>query len=151
MVGGKGIVVELFAGFGVGDGYFAPIDQQGILAAPEGDILNKTTGDDFGEPSVEMSRGQFINVVAGGQGAAPFIQDFVAIRLADKDEVELLVQEQLAQRLIAVQIIAQQRHLTRLELISLTFDPPFSRHPFAVLLPGSILRGDVLRGQANHL
>lgn len=55
MIGCKGVVVELFTGFAVGDGHFAPINQQGIHATPEGNILNETTGDNFGEAAIKAA------------------------------------------------------------------------------------------------
>lgn len=86
---------EVFAGFAVGNGDLTPVNRQGVFVPTQGDILDKTTGDDFDETAIEAVQGYLVNIIAGSRGSDPFIQDLMGIRLADKDEVEFVLQNHL--------------------------------------------------------
>ena len=72
----------------------------------------------------------------------PFIERRMGIRLADQNEIESQLQQQFAERLLAVEIISQYRCLVQLYLFRISSNPPFRSSLLTVLLVMPILRDD---------
>jgi hypothetical protein len=86
-----------------------------------------------------------------GQKLDLFVQCLVRVCFADHDEMQLVLLQQLTQRLVAVQIIGQEGHLPRGKSLCIAFYPALDGLLLAVLPIMSILQRLEFRIQGDHM
>jgi hypothetical protein len=143
VIGDKGIVIQLFARFGIDHGHLDPIDQSRVLPGLQQDIIDEALEGHFrhaplpatlfmvGDGTLDLPKGQ------------AFIQLRMRVRLPHQDKVETLLESQRTKRLLAVEIIAQQGHVMWNQGRSMLRHPPFACGLLTVLFVMTILRHDV--------
>jgi hypothetical protein len=88
--------------------------------------------------------------VGGRQARHPFRQRRVGIGFAHEDKIQPLAADGFTQRLLTVQVIAQDRNAQSTVLGSELAEPTFGRGVLTVLLAVAILGGDKFRLQGDH-
>ena len=150
MVGGPGVAIEHFAGDCIGNRHLAPVDVQRLGVGPQGHPGGVAVVPDLLLAIVPLLLGQFMHAADLAQQCDFLIQRRMRIRLAGERKVALVADQQRAEGLMTVEIIAQERHRTRRKMPGIAFKPAFGGPQFAVLLLTTILRTDKLRLQRHH-
>jgi hypothetical protein len=128
----------------VGDGEFAPVDLESILAFGQGNAVGVAIGvgvkvrpdfDPRGEGAQVRPLQQMDPLVEGGMG----------VGLADKDKVKAVQPGASTKGLVGIDVIAQENGSQGSVLGSVGFQPALGRGDLAILLGVTVLRGDELR------
>jgi hypothetical protein len=85
-----------------------------------------------------------------GQEFELLIQRPVRVRLAREGEMAVVSRDKLAEGLVAIEIIAQQRQRARRKTLRMALEPTLGGPQFAILLFAAILWADKLGLQRNH-
>lgn len=142
MGSGPGIVEQHFAILGRGD-EFAPVDHQDIVAVAQGHLID-----------IAVSVGEMLLADAAHAGEAgvagevgdPFVQGGMGVWLAGEDEVGMVFKYLLTERLMAVQVVAQESDAPCRVMRTPLKNPAPACGQFTILLGMAILRLDKLGG-----
>lgn len=151
MVGDKGMVIEDFAGRFMGNGQVAPVDQQGLLASPQGQFVEIAITPHFAIATVPQAKRAGWQPSQAVDGCHPLVQRGVGIGLANEDEVEFRSQQRGPKRLMGVQVIAQRRDSFARQMGAMACQPAPGRVEFTVLFLRPILGEDKLWRHGNDL
>jgi len=150
-VGDEGVAVFDLP-VGVGDGQFAPVDFEGVVAVGQRHAMGPAIVVVF--PAVDFA---FDAQFQGGQRAARF-QSFnpgsqmgVGSGFAGEQEMEAVQEHLAAEGLVGVEIVAQQSVIAGVIAEGVGAQPAFGRGDFTILLGLAVLRGDELRAQRHDL
>ncbi len=145
----KGVVIHDLA-VRCGGGQLAPVHLEGIGAVAQRHFVHEAVGIGVGPFALPALDGERLHLTAGGQPRHPLIQRFVGIGLAHQDKIQPLPEDGFAQRLLTVEVVAQDRDaqgaVTRTEL----GEPTFGRGGLAILFLMAVLREDKLRLQGQY-
>src|SRR5256885_4662075 len=115
VIGDKGVVIELFARFGIDHGHLDPIDRERWLPVLQQDILDEVIADHFRQATLPVTLFILGDCTLGLPKGQAFIKLGMRGRLTHQDKVEPLMESQRTKWLLTIEIITHQdRKSTRL-------------------------------------
>ena len=139
----KGMVIELFARFGIDHNHLDPMDRERLLPLLQQDILDEARDGHCRQAPLPAT----LCTVGDGTLGLPKGQACIKlgrrVRLTHQDKVETLRESQRTQRLLAGEIIAHQGHVMRDQGRRMWRQPPVACGLLTVLFVMPILRHDV--------
>lgn len=136
--------------FAIGDGDFAPVHQQGIVAIAERYLVNIAVAFSQALLAVPTAFLKYLDFAGAGKIFHPFVQQGMGIGFTDKEEVHLLLPDRLTKRLVAIQVIAQQGNAPGCVMAAPGSQPTLCRRQLAILFLLAILCANKLRRQWHH-
>ena len=148
----EAVLIQDFTCSFLRDDQFQPINLQSIAAIAQGNLIGKTILLNFAMLAIPMPLCDFFYTIVLVQESDPLIQAWVRLGFAGKDEKLVIgFDNQLAQRLIGIQIIAQVSHSMVRKMPMLLRQPALCGYAFTILLLATILRNNKLRWQGQNL
>ena len=145
-IGGPGVRIGLLA-FMIGDGELTPIDFQGVLAFDQRHLVGKAVGVSMevrADSDALLERSQ---IRAWLEKLQPPVEGLVRVGLAGKEKVKAVEQRLAAERLVSIQVIAQEGERAAEIPGSGVREPAFGGRQLAILLGVTVLGSDELRPQ----
>ena len=150
MGGDPGVVVDRPA-LAIRGGELEPVDLQGVVPVAQGNVAQETIG--VGEDLAALTPDDPVGCEETGAGAAldPFGERGVRGGLAHEEEIKALGASRLAQRLAAVEVVAEERHAPGAVVTTPGGEPALGGRRFAVLLVVTILGDDEFRRKRQDI
>ena len=149
MVGGPGVAVQQFARGLIRNRHFAPIDVERVDVGAERDPEGVAIAPQLVALPGPAPLADLVHATRLSQQLDFLIEGWVGVWFAGEDEVPVLRQDQLAERLMAVEIIPQQGHAACREGFGVALEPALGHPQLTILLLATILRPHEFRLQGD--